>query len=73
MLTRCREALHEDVLQELHRRHIDWWELSSDAVARRSLRRSRELIFVTSAVVLSCMIPRGEARVKLLTSYRMSD
>lgn len=49
-------AIDEVVLQGRRRQHVDWWELSIKAAARRSLQRSEELIFVTSAVGLSSMI-----------------
>lgn len=46
-----RHAIDEVVRQGRPRRHLDLWNLTIEVVARRRLRRSQELILVTSTVV----------------------
>lgn len=67
------DAVDKFVWQGRRRGHVNWWEHSIGAVARRCLPGSHTRILVTVAVGLCCMIRRVEAGVKDLPSYRMSD
>lgn len=62
-----KDVVSEGMWQEIRRRHVNGRKRSVEPVASRSIRRSRKLVLVTSAVGLSSMVGCVKARAQALT------